>query len=92
VPVPPNTEFVPGSARPANAQASLDGTTYAAMPLVRKVVREGKTIEEQVPVREYRYLRWSVPQIPADQTARFTARVRVLDDTSPPAAGKGGGK
>ena len=92
VPVPPNTEFVPGSARPADAQASLDGTHYSAMPLVRKVVRDGKTIEEQVPVREYRYLRWKVPQIAGDQTVRLTARVRVLEDTSPPNAGKGGGK
>jgi uncharacterized repeat protein (TIGR01451 family) len=90
VPVPPNTEYVPGSTRPADAKASVDGTAFAAMPLVRKAVRDGKTVEERIPYREYHYLRWSSPEIAAGQSARFTARVRVLDDASPPAAAKGG--
>src|SRR3954466_5929555 len=70
LPIPPNTEFVPGSARPATARASVDGATYAALPLMRKVVRGGKTVEEPVPTREYRYLRWSAPQIAGEQSVR----------------------
>jgi uncharacterized repeat protein (TIGR01451 family) len=81
MPIPPNTEFVAGSARPASGKASVDGTTYAPIPLVRKVMRDGKAIEEPVPTREYRYLRWSAPSLGANETARFTARVRVLEDT-----------
>ena len=81
MPIPPNTEFVSGSARPANGKASVDGTTYAAMPLMRKVVRDGKPVEEQVPAREYRYLRWSAPSLGANESVRFTARVKVLEDT-----------
>jgi len=81
VPVPPNTEYVAGSARPATGKASVDGTTYAPMPLVRKVMRDGKSAEEPVPMRDYRYLRWSAPELGANQSVRFTARVRVLEDT-----------
>jgi uncharacterized repeat protein (TIGR01451 family) len=92
VPIPPNTEFVPGSARPADVKASVDGARYAAPPLMRKVVRDGKTVEEPVPVREYRYLRWSADRIGADQSVRFSARVRVVNDASPPPAAKGGGR
>lgn len=91
VPVPPNTEYVDGSARPGDAKASVDGRVYAAMPLKRQVVRDGKTVDEIVPTRQYRYLRWSAPQIPGEKSVSFTARVRVLDDASPPAA-KAGGK
>lgn len=81
MPIPPNTEFVAGSARPATGRASVDGTSYAPMPLLRKAVRDGKAAEEPVPTREYRYLRWSVPELGASQSVRFTARVRVLEDT-----------
>ena len=88
VPIPANTEYMPGSAEPRDAKASVDGRTYSAMPLKRQVVRDGKTVEETVPAREYRYLRWSAPQLAGEKSVRFSARVRVLDDTSPP--GKAG--
>lgn len=91
VPIPPNTEYVAGSANPQDAKASVDGVNYAAMPLKRKVVRDGKTVDELVPTREYRYLRWSAPQVAGEKSLTFTARVRVLDDASPrapPAAGR----
>lgn len=91
VPIPPNTEYVAGSANPQDARASVDGVTYAALPLKRQVVRDGKTVEEAVPTREYRYLRWTAPQVAGEKSVTFTARVRVLDDASPrapPAAGR----
>ena len=91
VPIPPNTEYVAGSANPREAKASVDGVTYAAMPLKRQVVRDGKSVDELVPTREYRYLRWSAPQVAGETSVTFTARVRVLDDASPrapPAAGR----
>jgi uncharacterized repeat protein (TIGR01451 family) len=93
VPIPANTEYVPDSARPAGAQASLDGRTYAAVPLRRTVTRDGKRIEEQVPYREYRYLRWSAGTLGGGKTLAFTARVRVVDDRTPSEPGsKGGGR
>jgi uncharacterized repeat protein (TIGR01451 family) len=93
LPIPVNTEFIPDSASPANAKASTDGAAYADLPLVRKVRRDGKDIEERVPVREYRSLRWNHGALAGEQAVKFTARVRVVDDRSPSEPGKqGGGK
>jgi uncharacterized repeat protein (TIGR01451 family) len=92
MPIPGNTEYVPGSARPATAKASIDGRAFADMPLKRKVMRDGKEIEEQVPYSEYRYLRWLPGALSGEQSLSYTARVRVLDDINPREPGKGGGK
>jgi uncharacterized repeat protein (TIGR01451 family) len=93
VPVPPQTEFIPGSAVPANAKASLDGRAFADIPLKRNVVRDGKQVEEPVPTREYRALRWFAGDLGSGKTATFAARVRVIDDRPPGEPGsKGGGK
>lgn len=92
LPIPPNTEFVPGSAQPASVKASVDAREWATPPLVRKVVRDGRSIEEQVPVREYRYLRWFPGELGGDKAVSFTARVRVVDDQTPSEPGKGGTK
>ena len=90
LPIPANTEFVPGSANPASAKASVDAKSYAAMPLKRTTVKDGKPVEALVPARDYRSLRWFAGELPADKSARFTARVKVLDDTGPPNATKAG--
>jgi uncharacterized repeat protein (TIGR01451 family) len=80
VPIPSNTEFVPGSERPAKPlKASTDSRTWGDMPLKRKVIRDGREVEEQVPVREYRYLRWFPGELGADKSMTFTARVRVVE-------------
>ena len=87
LPIPQNTELVDSSARPAGAKASLDAKTFADMPLKRRVVRDGKPVDEAVPVREYRSLRWYAAELPADKVATYSARVKVLEDV--PAAAKG---
>lgn len=92
VPVPPDTEFVPGTARPAQAQASLDGRTFAAIPLKRMATRNGRQVEEQVPYREYRYLRWTAGELGSGKALAFTARVRVVDDRTPSEPGSKGGR
>jgi len=79
VPVPGNTEFVVGSTRPAPAKASVDSRTWGDIPLKRKVIRDGREVEEQVPVREYRYLRWFPGELGAEKSMTFTARVRVVE-------------
>ena len=93
LPIPRETEFLPGSQKPAQAQASLDGITYAPLPLTRKVQRNGATVDEAVPPREYRFLRWHADTLGGEQSVAFSARVRVIDDrnTGPP-AGRGGGQ
>ncbi len=93
MPVPPQTEFIAGSARPAQAKASLDGRSFADIPLKRTVERDGRRIEVEVPYREYRYLRWFAGELGGGKSAAFTARVRVIDDRAPDEPGsKGGGK
>ena len=89
LPIPANTEFGPGSANPASAKASVDAKSYAAMPLKRTTVKDGKPVEALVPVRDYRALRWSPAELPAEKTATYIARVKVVDDTGPPAAKAG---
>ena len=80
LPIPADTEFIAGSARPEGARASLDARAFAAMPLTRKVVVEGRTVDQPVPVREYRALRWYPGELTANQAITFTARVRVLTE------------
>ena len=88
LPIPSNTEFVAGSAKPGAAKASVDGVTFADMPLKRRVTRAGKQVEEEVPAREYRALRWYPGELGAEKTIAYTARVKVVDDRPPsPAAG-----
>lgn len=79
LPIPSNTEFVPGSAKPAAAKASLDSRSWADIPLKRKVLRDGREVEEQVPFREYRYLRWFPGELGGEKSMTFTARVRVVE-------------
>jgi uncharacterized repeat protein (TIGR01451 family) len=92
LPIPGNTEFVPGSPKPAAAKASVDSRSWADMPLVRKLVRDGREVQEQVPLREYRYLRWFPGELGGEKSVTFTARVRVVDDVTAGEPGKGDGK
>jgi uncharacterized repeat protein (TIGR01451 family) len=91
LPIPSNTEFVPGSPAPASAKASVDARTWGDIPLKRKAVRGGVQVEEPVPAREYRYLRWFPGELGGEKSVTFTARVRVIDEAPTPSA-KAGGK
>ena len=80
LPIPPHTEYLAGSAQPATAQASVDARSFSRQPLVRKANRDGREIEEPVPFREYRYLRWFPGELRGGSSMTFTARVRVIED------------
>ena len=78
LPLPAGTELIPGSEHPAKALASLDGATFGAMPLKRSVKRaDGSIADELVPSSEYRFLRWSTSDLPANATLHYSARVNV---------------
>ena len=79
LPIPAETEYVPGSARPANAKASTDGRAFSDLPLKRTVKRNGVEVEETVPVGEYRFLRWYPGDLAGEKAVTYTARVRVTD-------------
>lgn len=82
LPVPQGgVSYVADSALPAAVQASVDGTTFAPMPLKRVVKREGKQVTEIVPVSEYRFLRWKLGEIPPGASATVSSRMRL--DSAP---------
>jgi hypothetical protein len=69
---------VKGSASPQKVEASLDGQTFAPVPLMRKEkTADGRTVMREVPVAEYRALRWPLGNLSAKQSRTVTARVRV---------------
>ena len=79
LPVPPAAEFIAGTASPRTAQASLDGKTFAPIPLVRTVkLPDGSSEVREVPASEYRYLRWPLNELAVGQSATVNARMRVI--------------
>ena len=83
LPIPLETEWIAGSARPTGAQASLDGKSFAALPLKRKAAKPGPSVDEDVPLRDYRALRWRLAELAPGKAVTYTARVRVVDDRAP---------
>lgn len=79
LPIPHHTEFVPGSAQPPSARAGVDLRAFGRIPLKRVSRRDGRRVEEEVPLLDYRYLRWYPGELPGGGAVSFTARVRVVD-------------
>jgi len=78
LPIPHGTAYVPGSALPRRVEASLDGRTFAPVPLKRTVkTPDGRTVVQDVPVAEYRALRWPLGALPSRDQRAVSARVRV---------------
>jgi uncharacterized repeat protein (TIGR01451 family) len=85
LPIPPNTELIIDSIKPAGAKASTGGSNFSDVPLKRKVRQaNGAEFEQVVPAREYRSLRWYPGALAAGATVSFTAQVKVLDDRQAP--------
>ena len=80
LPVPANgVEFILDTDAPHGAMASIDGKTFSAIPLMRTVkLPNGHTTMQAIPFTEYRYLRWSLGDLPADAHKRVSARVRLV--------------
>lgn len=72
LPIPANMIFT-GEAKPANAQATIDGKTYADMPLMRKV--DNKWVK--IPLSEYKALRWNIKLLPANKSADVSLNTLV---------------
>jgi uncharacterized repeat protein (TIGR01451 family) len=78
LPIPRGTQYVAGSALPGGVQASVDGHTFGSLPLKRTVkTPDGRTILQDVPVAEYRALRWPLGALPSKEQRTVSARVRV---------------
>lgn len=70
-------EYIAASSAPANAFASIDGKSYFSMPLTRTVLVNGKPVVQNIPLNEYRYVRWNLRDLPAGASRTVIARVRV---------------
>jgi len=82
IPVPLNTEYIPGSAHPAPSLGSTDGATFSPLPLKHIVkTADGRQREELVPTTEYRALRWIIGTLPVGKDA--TVRLRVKLNSTP---------
>ena len=79
LPIPVGVTLVSGSIHPAGARASVDGTSYAPLPLTRQVRHpDGSVTTERVPLAEYRYLRWAPADLAANGGGQaYSARVVV---------------
>ena len=72
LPIPSSMTFT-GEAYPASAQASIDGKNYADIPLMRQV--SGKITN--MPLSEYRYVRWNIKLLPAKKSANVSLNTTV---------------
>ena len=72
LPIPVETQFLAKS-QPDNAQASTDGINFAPMPLKRK---EGNQMVN-VPLKDYRVLRWTIAELPAGKSVTVSAQTRI---------------
>jgi len=78
LPIPNGLEYLPRTAAPAQVLASLDGQSFAPVPLVRtQRMADGHEVVREVPPSEYRFLRWSIGALGVKQSRTVAARVRV---------------
>jgi len=78
LPIPSGMIFVPESATPAPAEASLDGKSFQPIPILRKVtLPNGDEKMEEVPATEYRALRWRAGDLAAGAKTTVTARTML---------------
>lgn len=89
LPIPAWTEYLPGTAVPAAATASIDGKVYGPVPLKRKVkYADGRQEIVDIPPAEYRFLRWNLGDLAPAARAEGALRVRVVTGVAPAAAEK----
>jgi uncharacterized repeat protein (TIGR01451 family) len=79
LPIPAGTELIDAPALPRATTASLDGKSFSATPLMRKVrAADGRTVDEPVPLVEYRVLGWPQHDLASNASFGVGARVRVV--------------
>jgi uncharacterized repeat protein (TIGR01451 family) len=78
LPIPEGMAYQPNTATPVTVWASLDGKTFAPVPLRREVrLPNGRMKHQDVPYTEYRFLRWDLASLAASQQETVQARVQV---------------
>jgi uncharacterized repeat protein (TIGR01451 family) len=78
LPIPAGVEYLPATARPAIVLASLDGRSFAPIPLKRTVrLPDGREVTREIPASEYRWLRWTIGSLAPKNSEIVRARVRI---------------
>jgi uncharacterized repeat protein (TIGR01451 family) len=78
LPIPKGLEYQASPELPKAALASLDGDRFEAIPIKRLVKSgDGRETLKEVPLSEYRALRWTVDQLQGGKSVLFSARARV---------------
>ena len=80
LPVPQGMQIVltQPNTQPEALQASVDGKTFARLPLMRKVQQaDGRWADVPVPLAEIRYVRWPARSLAAGEQFNTSLRVRV---------------
>jgi len=89
IPIPPNTVYIPGSAKPLKLDEkhvieplfSYDGVHFGKPPLKREIkVKEGDRIVTKivvVPPEDYTHVRWVVPRLDPGQKVKVSLRTKV---------------
>jgi uncharacterized repeat protein (TIGR01451 family) len=78
IPAPLGTDYIPGSAKPADVSASLDGKEFAPVPLKRKVkLPSGKEELQDIPYQEYRFIRWDIKTLAPGKSSTVSLRVKI---------------
>lgn len=79
LPIPNGMVFVPQSAKPSPAEASLDGRKFEPIPIKRKVtLPNGDVTEQEVSPTQYRALRWHLGDMAAGAKTTVTARTKLV--------------
>ncbi len=78
LPIPNGLEYIASADLPKAAQASLGGDRFEAIPVKRMVKSaDGQEAMKEVPLSQYRALRWTVDQLQGGKSVTFSARARV---------------
>jgi len=78
VPIPEGLTLQARSAIPADAEASLDGRQFSRIPLRRSETQaDGSSRIVEVPLSEYRAVRWGIGSLPAGASKDVSIRAVV---------------
>lgn len=76
LPVPQGMQLT--TSLPDDLQASIDGKTFARLPLMRKVQQaDGRWLDMPVPLADIRFVRWPARSLAAGEQFNASLRVRV---------------
>jgi hypothetical protein len=76
VPVPTGgLQYIAQQKSPLATSASIDGRSFAALPLTRVETVAGKPVVKPVPLADYRSLRWNLGDVPAGASRVVKARM-----------------